>query len=282
MSGTLGQSQLRTCVKCALKVILGLGLCCLVYLLVAKSSGTSSYLRQRNASLAQAAIVSRHLRELSLKQFSSRALQTAFRMAGQLMQSSQQTAAHPRANTSQNHSAESSLLLNKALDILTALSTAKPVVSCKMDSTLLLNMSDIDKKVLLAANMHNNEDLLPHFTLQMLDLLSKLPLGSAFLSIYESGSTDSTGVLLHLSAVGFLSHFYWQLLRLYTLSLKGFRLSSFATEKACQVVFFRSLAGSSSRPHGVLRCSSPNRHWRVTWHLLLKALTHLAATYCCC
>lgn len=209
MSGTLGKSPLRACIQCALKVALGVGLCCLVYLLLARSPGTSSHLRQRRASLAQATIVSRHLRELSLKHFSSTALQTAFSMAGQLTQSSQQTAA--QANSSQNESTESSLLLKKALDILGALSTAKPVVSCKMDSTLLLDTSDSDK-VLLAANMHNNEDLLPHFTLQMLDLLSKLPLGSAFLSIYESGSTDSTGVRSRLPAVALR-----QGLHLYTL-----------------------------------------------------------------
>ena len=198
MYGALMQSRLRSCIRCAIKVVSGLGLCCLVYSLLARSSGTSSWLQQRNASLAQAAIVSRHLRELSLKQFSSKALQSAFSMAGQLMQSSQLTAAHHRANTSQNESAEFGLLLDKAMHILIALSTAKPVVICKMDSTLLLDMSDSGNKILLAANMHNNEDLLPHFTLQMLDLLSRLPLGSAFLSIYESGSTDSTGVQTRL------------------------------------------------------------------------------------
>ena len=48
-------------------------------------------------------------------------------------------------------------------------------------------------KVLLAANMHNNEDLLPHFTLQLLQLLIALPRGSAFVSIYESDSKDNTG-----------------------------------------------------------------------------------------
>lgn len=200
MSGIQGQSRLRACLKCALKIVSGLGLCCLVYLLMARSSGTSSYLRQRNASLAQAAIVSRHLRELSLKQFSPRALQSAFSVAGQRMQSSQQSAAQPRADTSRNDTTEFSLLLDKAMHILTALSTAKPVVSCTMDSTLLSETSDSGNKILLAANMHNNEDLLPHFTLQMLDLLSRLPLGSAFLSIYESGSTDSTGVQTHLPA----------------------------------------------------------------------------------
>lgn len=80
--------------------------------------------------------------------------------------------------------------------MLTVLSTAKPIVRCKTDSTLPLLMSDDGSKILVAANMHNNEDLLPHFTLQMLELLLSHPSGSAFLSIYESGSTDSTGVLM--------------------------------------------------------------------------------------
>ena len=49
------------------------------------------------------------------------------------------------------------------------------------------------QRVLLAANMHNNEELLPHYIAQLVHVLSLLPLGSAFLSIYESGSTDATG-----------------------------------------------------------------------------------------
>ena len=49
------------------------------------------------------------------------------------------------------------------------------------------------KRVLLAANMHDNEELLPHYVAQLIHVLALLPPGSAFLSIYESGSTDATG-----------------------------------------------------------------------------------------
>lgn len=45
----------------------------------------------------------------------------------------------------------------------------------------------------LASNLHNNEDLLPHYILQLLQLIVSLPVGSSYVSIYESGSTDQTG-----------------------------------------------------------------------------------------
>ena len=48
-------------------------------------------------------------------------------------------------------------------------------------------------KVLVAANLHNSGALMPHYTLQLLALLAALPRGTAFLSVYESGSTDDTG-----------------------------------------------------------------------------------------
>jgi alpha-1,3-mannosyltransferase len=51
---------------------------------------------------------------------------------------------------------------------------------------------------LVAANMHNNEEVLPHFIIQLVHLFAVLPQDSAFLSIYESGSTDSTGACLFL------------------------------------------------------------------------------------
>ena len=54
---------------------------------------------------------------------------------------------------------------------------------------------DQDHKVLIAANMHNNEELLPHYIAQLVHVLSLLPYGSAFLSVYESGSNDGTGML---------------------------------------------------------------------------------------
>ena len=41
--------------------------------------------------------------------------------------------------------------------------------------------------------MHNNEEVLPHFILQLIHLFAVLPPETAFLSVYESGSTDSTG-----------------------------------------------------------------------------------------
>ena len=50
-------------------------------------------------------------------------------------------------------------------------------------------------KVLIAANLHNNAALMPHYTLQLAALLATLPRGAAYLSIYESGSTDDTGAL---------------------------------------------------------------------------------------
>lgn len=50
------------------------------------------------------------------------------------------------------------------------------------------------KRFFIASNLHNNEKLLPHFTLQLLSLLQQLPKGSTYVSIYESGSTDRTGV----------------------------------------------------------------------------------------
>ena len=55
------------------------------------------------------------------------------------------------------------------------------------------------ERYLVAANMHNNEEVLPHFILQLIHLFAVLPPDTAFLSIYESGSKDSTGVLSPLS-----------------------------------------------------------------------------------
>lgn len=48
-------------------------------------------------------------------------------------------------------------------------------------------------KLLLAANLKDAEALMPHLILQLAALLVYLPPQSAYLSIYESGSADSTG-----------------------------------------------------------------------------------------
>ena len=180
-------------------LVLSLILCgLLIHMSVTTLPGNSRRFQQQNASLAQAAMVSRELRELSLQHFSSKMLRSAFSMAGQTMRTSHYASVDSLANATRDQSPESHLLLIKALHVLMTLATAKPVVACHWDSTLPLTPAHEGNMVLLAANMHNNEELLPHFTLQLLDLLSSIPDGSAFVSIYESGSTDSTGIQLHV------------------------------------------------------------------------------------
>lgn len=72
-------------------------------------------------------------------------------------------------------------------------------VLCHWDPTLEADLPRLSgKKFLLAANFRNNEELLPHAIVQFWHLLALLPEGSAFVSIYESGSTDSTGWCLYL------------------------------------------------------------------------------------
>ena len=174
-------------------LLLALCACCLLYyVLLARSSATFLRLQQRNGSLTQAAALSRQLRELSLKQSSPRTLQSAFSTAGRLISNTEHAPSGGLPVDTTQH-ADSHLLHAKVMQIVASLSAAKPVVLCNLDQTLLQQASSKRQHVLLAGNMHNNEDLLPHFTLQMLSLLSSLPVGSAFLSIYESGSTDSTG-----------------------------------------------------------------------------------------
>ena len=46
---------------------------------------------------------------------------------------------------------------------------------------------------MIAMNLYDNAYLMPRIIHQMLSLLAILPHGSAFLSIYESNSGDSTG-----------------------------------------------------------------------------------------
>ena len=46
---------------------------------------------------------------------------------------------------------------------------------------------------MIAMNLYNNAYLMPRIIHQMLSLLATLPHGTAFLSIYESNSGDSTG-----------------------------------------------------------------------------------------
>lgn len=137
-------------------------------------------------SLSKAEALSRQLREVSLGVTDPGVLESAFRRA--IFPSS----AAP--NSDPWHSSSGLQLLTRKISaVLLAFSQAKPVVSCTWDQTLPVDTPVVQGRVLLAANMHNNEDLLPHFTLQLLQLLIVLPQGSAFVSIYESDSKDNTG-----------------------------------------------------------------------------------------
>ena len=86
-------------------------------------------------------------------------------------------------------------LLAETRALLADLATASEVVECSWDASLSLDGLYASKeRVLLAANMRDNEELMPHFLLQTLHTLALLPQDQAFLSIYESGSGDSTGM----------------------------------------------------------------------------------------
>ncbi|BDA47686.1 probable alpha-1,3-mannosyltransferase CMT1 [Coccomyxa sp. Obi] len=53
-------------------------------------------------------------------------------------------------------------------------------------------------RVFFASNLRDNAPLMPHYITQMLFTVTSLRAGSAFVSIYESGSRDGTGAWLNL------------------------------------------------------------------------------------
>ena len=59
------------------------------------------------------------------------------------------------------------------------------------------------QRVLVAGLLTNAEALMPHFLLQLLEFASSMPAGHVFISVYESGSTDKTG--MGLVSLAFLS-----------------------------------------------------------------------------
>ena len=50
------------------------------------------------------------------------------------------------------------------------------------------------QRTFIAANLKEAEDLMPHYLLQLLIAVSLLPKDQAYVSIYESGSHDNTGM----------------------------------------------------------------------------------------
>jgi hypothetical protein len=104
--------------------------------------------------------------------------------------------------------------LAAAIEAFEALDTSGTVVQCKQDPSLLAawdqqqqqhysptissNSSTTRKRYLLAANFHNSAAVLPNFTVQLLRLLLLLPPQSLAVSLYESGSSDTSRIWLTL------------------------------------------------------------------------------------
>lgn len=66
-----------------------------------------------------------------------------------------------------------------------------PEVPCLQDPTM--PAAPAGQRVFFASNLRDNAPLMPHYITQMLFTVTALPVGNAFVSIYESGSKDATG-----------------------------------------------------------------------------------------
>lgn len=87
-------------------------------------------------------------------------------------------------------------LEKRAYDILSAVDqcgASTPAVPCLFDATLATPPRD--RRIFIAANLHNNAALMPHFIPQLLLSVVSLPYRDTFVSLYESGSTDATGMI---------------------------------------------------------------------------------------
>ncbi len=69
-----------------------------------------------------------------------------------------------------------------------------PEVPCLQDPSM--PAAPAGQRVFFASNLRDNAPLMPHYITQMLFTVTALPVGSAFVSIYESGSTDATGTII--------------------------------------------------------------------------------------
>ena len=66
-----------------------------------------------------------------------------------------------------------------------------PEVPCLQDPSM--PAAPARQRVFFASNLRDNAQLMPHYITQMLFTVTALPVGNAFVSIYESGSKDATG-----------------------------------------------------------------------------------------
>lgn len=66
--------------------------------------------------------------------------------------------------------------------------------NCSWDASLDIDRELLEgNKYLIAANLKDNEAVLPHLIVQLWHTVSLLPRGSVFVSIYEDQSSDGTG-----------------------------------------------------------------------------------------
>lgn len=85
--------------------------------------------------------------------------------------------------------------LPRLLDVTANLATLSAATDLQLCDWLKEDVmpSARPQKVFVAGLLTNTEALMPHYVLQLLEFSVSLPTGSIFVSIYESGSTDSTG-----------------------------------------------------------------------------------------
>lgn len=77
------------------------------------------------------------------------------------------------------------------------------VIPCRTDSTLPMatdgsSSAQQQPRYFVAANLRNNQDVLPHFMYNLIKMLLHVPAGTAFVSVYESNSNDNTAIWLEI------------------------------------------------------------------------------------
>jgi hypothetical protein len=109
--------------------------------------------------------------------------------------SSSTTGTTSRSTSSSLHELLSQLLQEGLQQLVTERGS---LLTCRHDSSLESDwqkshpISGSSKRYLLAANFHNSAAVLPNFLLQVLRLALKLPRQHLAVSVYESGSSDTT------------------------------------------------------------------------------------------
>ena len=100
------------------------------------------------------------------------------------------SAAEDAAKRNGSHS-----MLPRLLEVTATLATSSAAPHLQLCDWLKEDImpSARPQKVFVAGLLTNTEALMPHYVLQLLEFSVSLPSGSIFVSIYESGSTDSTG-----------------------------------------------------------------------------------------